>query len=68
MHKKEMKKECYREERGLRAVTKKFRKEKTSYHKKQEKALHHIEKERIRCLSHREELMMKLGNSNLRSK
>ena len=68
MHKKEMKKERNRGEEELRAATKKFRKEKTSSRKKQKKALHQIEKERIRWLSHQEELMMKLENSNLRVK
>ena len=68
MHKKEMKIERNREEEELRAATKKFRKEKTSSRKKQNKALHQIEKERIRWMSHREELMMKLENSNLRVK
>ena len=36
--------------------------------KKHKKALHHIEKESIRWLSHREELMMKLENPNFRVK
>ena len=68
MHKKDMKKECNRGEEELRAATKKYRKEKTSYRKKQRKDLHQIEKERIRWLSHQEELMMKLDNANLRAK
>ena len=68
MHNKEMKKERNRGEKELLAATKKFRTEKTSYRKKQKKALHQIERERTRCLSHREELMMKLENSNLRVK
>ena len=38
---------------------------KSSSRKKLKKAMHHIEKERIRWLSHREELMIKLDNSNL---
>ena len=59
MHKKEMKKECNRGEKELRAATKKFRKEKTSSCNNQKKDLHHIEMERIRWMSHREELMMK---------
>ena len=55
MHTKEIKKERNRGEEKLRAATKKFRKENTSYRKKKKKkkALLHIEKERIRWLSHR---------------
>ena len=68
MHKKEMKKDINRREKELCAATKLFRKEKTSSRKKLKKALHQIEKERIRWQSHREELMMKLENSNLRIK
>ena len=68
MHKKEMKKERNRGEEELRAAIKKFKNKKTSFRKKQKKALHQIEKERIRWLSHREKLMMKLENSNLRVK
>ena len=64
MHKKEIKKENNRVDKELRAANKLFRKEKTSPRKKQKKALHHIDKERIRWLSHREELIMKLENSN----
>ena len=63
-----MKKESNRGEEELRASTKKFLKEKTSSRKKQKKAMHQVEKERIRWLFHREELMMKLKNSNLRVK
>ena len=59
-HKKEMKKERYRGEKNIRVSTKLFRKENTSSRKKHKKALHQIEKEGIRRLSHREELMMKL--------
>ena len=44
MHKKEMKKKRNRGEEELRAATKKYRKEKTSYRKKQRKDLHQIEK------------------------
>ena len=68
IHKKDMKKERYRGEKDLLASTKKFRKEKTSSRKKHKKALHHIEKESMRWLSHREELMMKLENTNFRVK
>ena len=68
MHKKEIKKECNRREKELHAAAKLFRKEKTSSRKNQKKALHQIEKERIRWLSHQEDLMMKLENSNLRVK
>ena len=68
MHKKEMKKERNRGEKELCAATNKFRKEKTSSRMNQNKALHQIEKKRIMWLSHREELMMKLENSNLRVK
>ena len=68
MHKKETKKERNRGDKELRAATKKFRKEKTSSRKKQKKDLHQIEKERIMRLSHREDLMVKLENSNLRVK
>ena len=68
MHKNEMNKERNRGEKELRAATKKIRKENTSSFKKQKKALHQIDKERIRWLSHREELMTKLENSNLRVK
>ena len=52
MHKKEMKNDRNRGEEELRAATKKFQKENTSYRKKKKKALLHIEKERIRWLSH----------------
>ena len=52
MHKKEMNKERNRGEEQLRVATKKFRKEKTLSCKNQKKALHQIEKERIRWLSH----------------
>ena len=52
IHKKEMNKERNRGDKELRAATKLFRKEKTSSLKKLKKALHHIEKERIRWLSH----------------
>ena len=46
-----MKKESNRGEKELHDATKKFRKEKTLSRKKQKKALHQIEKERIRyCL------------------
>ena len=48
-----MNKERNRGEEEIRAATKKFRKDKTSSRKKQKKDLHHIEKERIRWLSHR---------------
>ena len=68
MHKKEMKKERNRGEEELCAATKKFRKDKTSSCRNQKKALHHIEKERIRWMSHQEELITKLENSNLRVK
>ena len=68
MHKKWMKKGCNRGDKELRAATKLFRNYKTSSRKKQKKALHHIEKKRIRWLSHREELMMKLENFKLRVK
>ena len=68
IHQKEMKKERNRGEKELRAVTKKLRKESTSSRKKQKKALHQIEKDRIRWLSRREGLMMKLENSNFRFK
>ena len=68
MHKQDMKKERNSGDKELHAATKIFRKEKTSSHKKQKKALHHIEKERIRWISRREELMMKLENSNMRVK
>ena len=60
INKKEMKNERNRVEEELRAATNKFRKDKTSSRKKQKKALHQIEKERIRWLSRREELMVKL--------
>ena len=63
-----MKKERNRGEKELRAATKLFRKEKTLSLKKLKKALHQIQKERIRWLSHQEELMMKLDNANLRVK
>ena len=52
MHKKDMKKERNRGEKELRAATNKFRKDKTSSYKNQKKALHQIEEERIRWLSH----------------
>ena len=68
MHKKDMKKERNRGEKEIRAATNKFRKEKTQYRMNQKKDLHYIGKERIRWLSHREELMMKLENSNLKVK
>ena len=68
MHKKDIKKEHNRVDKEVRAATKLFRKEKTSPRKKHKKALNQIEKERIRWLSHREELIMKLENSNLRVK
>ena len=68
IHKKEMNKERNRGEKEVHAKTKIFRKENTSSRKKQEKDLHQIDKDRIRWLSHREELMMKLENSNLRVK
>ena len=55
-------------ENDLRAVTKLFIKEKNAYRKNLKKALHHIEKERIRWLSHQDELMMKLENDNSRVK
>ena len=66
MHKKETKKERNRGEKELRAATKNFWKENTPSRKKQKKALHQIDKERIGWMSHREELTMKLENSNLR--
>ena len=68
MHKKDMKKDRNRGEKEIHATTKLFRKEKTSYHKNLKKDLHQIEKERIRWISHREELMMNLENSKLRVK
>ena len=63
-----MKKERNRGEKELRAATKNFWKENTSSRKKQKKDLQYIEKERIGWMSPREELMMKLENSNLRVK
>ena len=68
MHKKEMKKERKRGEKEICAATKLFQKDNTLSHKKLKKALHHIERERIRWLSHQEELMMKLYNSKFRIK
>ena len=52
MYRKETKKERNMGEKYLRAATKLFRKEKTAYRKNLKKALHQIEKERIRWLSH----------------
>ena len=44
MHKKNTKKGRNMVEKDLRVATKKFRKEMTSFHKKQKKALQQIEK------------------------
>ena len=63
-----MNKDRNRGEEELCAAINKFRKDKTSPPKKQEKSLNQIEKERIRWLSYQEDLMMKLENSNLRVK
>ena len=68
MHKKETNKDRKMGDKELRAKTNIFRKDKTSSRKKLKKALQHIEKERIRWLSYREDLMTKLDNSNLRVK
>ena len=60
IYKKEMKKERNRGEKELRDATNKFRKEKTSSRKKQKKAMYQVEKYKIRWMSYRKELTIKL--------
>ena len=63
-----MKKDRNRGYKELCAATNKFRKDETSSRKKQKKAMHQVEKYRIRWMFHQEDRMMKLENSNLRVK